>query len=398
MGDAAAPRRSGGGGGGGGWQPRGRGRGFFRSNGSGGRFNGNQAAKGASASGSLPLLDSQGSQQVITDMLEVSQGPYSGWRLYHKQETEQRKRRSPNWGEAETQLLLRLWAERVQEMKTTKRNGFMLEEMAQMLQASGFSRSSTEVKTRIANLSQEYSGEGAESLCCDIDPGMLMGPQDTGDEEEGEENEEEEEGEEPPPQHRQQQQQPPPMMESNNHLSSPLNGLPNVPPSLTISLTPLPSQQHTTNGISTSIPPPALVRMPALIRMGQKRSSQDTAPQPLPPLLRKSVGKRPRLSLDSAMLPQTIKTEHETDLSSSGHYGSEDRLDTPWGVVMEQLRQMEQNAEMRITNLTTLMEHQIRVQKQGLKMQKRILTLLENMQPQQQQQQNPQQSSLNNNS
>jgi len=69
---------------------------------------------------------------------------------------EQRKRRSPNWGEQETLVLLQLWGERVQEMKTTKRNGFMLDEMAQMLRERGYSRSSTEVKTRIANLSQEY--------------------------------------------------------------------------------------------------------------------------------------------------------------------------------------------------------------------------------------------------
>lgn len=80
------------------------------------------------------------------------------WKRWHDAVclAEQRKRRSPNWGEQETLVLLQLWGERVQEMKTTKRNGFMLDEMAQMLRERGYSRSSTEVKTRIANLSQEY--------------------------------------------------------------------------------------------------------------------------------------------------------------------------------------------------------------------------------------------------
>jgi hypothetical protein len=209
-------------------------------------------------------------------------------------------------------------------------------------------------------------GESAEALCCDIDPGMLMGQHDSGDEAE-EDEEEEIEAEDLPPLH------------------NPLNGLPNVPPSLTISLTPAPS--HNSNG--NSCPPPALTRMPALIRVSTKRSSQDSNPPPMPPLVRKSIGKRPRLSLDSALLSQRKMEEIMPPLQAKAeitpiHNNNCDYEDFPesgWSLVAEQLRLANQIAENRNNNLTTLMEQQIKLQRQGLKMQKRILDMLEGMQP-----------------
>lgn len=153
-------------------------------------------------------------------------------------------------------------------------------------------------------------------------------------------------------------------------LHNPLNGLPNVPPSLTISLTPAPSS----NG--TSCPPPSLTRMPALIRVGSKRSSQDTPP-PMPPLVRKSIGKRPRLSLDSAML---VKEEEVPVKRETVNNNCEETPEHGWALVAEQLRLANQIAESRNNNLTTLMEEQIKLQRQGLQMQRRILSMLEGMQ------------------
>lgn len=198
-----------------------------------------------------------------------------------------------------------------------------------------------------------------------------MGQQDTGDEEE-----EEEEYSQPP----------------DNGFSG-LNGLPNVPPSLTISLTPAPSQAA--NG--SSIPPPSLTRMPALIRVSAKRSSQDSTPPPMPPLVRKSVGKRQRHSLDSSILshikfedPELKIEEHPLPPPPRGEIeqgpsscGSEEGLDGGWAIVAEQLRQANNMAEIRTNNLTNLMEQQIKLQKQGLKMQKRMLSILEQMHPMQ---------------
>ncbi|XP_065348176.1 DNA helicase MCM8 isoform X2 [Cloeon dipterum] len=64
---------------GGSWQPRGRGRGYYRNGAN--RQNGHQRI--------LPAVADLGesSQQIITELLEANQGPYSGWKLYNKQES-----------------------------------------------------------------------------------------------------------------------------------------------------------------------------------------------------------------------------------------------------------------------------------------------------------------------
>ncbi|XP_059471137.1 DNA helicase MCM8 [Neocloeon triangulifer] len=68
---------------GGSWQPRGRGRGYYR-NGTN-RQNGHQRILPADLLAVAELGES--SQQIITELLEANQGPYSGWKLYNKQES-----------------------------------------------------------------------------------------------------------------------------------------------------------------------------------------------------------------------------------------------------------------------------------------------------------------------
>lgn len=151
-------------------------------------------------------------------------------------------------------------------------------------------------------------------------------------------------------------------------LSLPTNGMPNIPPSLTISLTSVPPLQPP-NGAHSS------ARVPALIRMGTKRPSQEGTPPPSGSTHRKSVGKKPRFSLDSALLAH-VKAE-ESFNHTAAPFEESAAEGVGWAFVLEHLQQTKHENEMQNRNLVILLEQQIKLQRQSLKMQKRILSLLE---------------------
>lgn len=151
-------------------------------------------------------------------------------------------------------------------------------------------------------------------------------------------------------------------------LSLQTNGLPNIPPSLTISLTSVPPLQPP-NGAHSS------ARVPALIRMGTKRPSQEGTPPPSSSTHRKSVGKKPRFSLDSALLAH-VKAEESYNHSATP-FEENAAEGVGWAFVLEHLQQTKHENEMQNRNLVILLEQQIKLQRQSLKMQKRILSLLE---------------------
>jgi hypothetical protein len=210
-------------------------------------------------------------------------------------------------------------------------------------------------------------------LCCDIDPMMMMAQQDTGDEEEDVDQDSK------PPSADHEKQTPTssgsvPQSLLSQSLALPSNGLPNIPPSLTISLTSVPPLQPP-NGAHSS------ARVPALIRMGTKRPSQEGTPPPSgssssSSTHRKSVGKKPRFSLDSALLAH-VKAEESSYNHSAAPFEENAAEGVGWAFVLEHLQQTKHENEMQNRNLVILLEQQIKLQRQSLKMQKRILSLLE---------------------
>jgi len=195
---------------------------------------------------------------------------------------------------------------------------------------------------------------------------MMMAQQDTGDEEE--------EAEQEPKESSSDTEKHPPAVAATapsllpQALALPTNGLPNIPPSLTISLTSVPPLQPP-NGTHSS------ARVPALIRMGTKRPSQEGTPPPTSSH-RKSVGKKPRFSLDSALLAH-VKAE-ESYNSSSGSMGDDNPTESVgWAFVLEHLQQTKHENELQNRHITILLEQQIKLQRQSIKMQKRILNMLE---------------------
>jgi hypothetical protein len=196
---------------------------------------------------------------------------------------------------------------------------------------------------------------------------MMMAQQDTGDEEE----DADQDSRPPPADHEKQTPTSAASVPSllSQSLSLPSNGLPNIPPSLTISLTSVPPLQPP-NGAHSS------ARVPALIRMGTKRPSQEGTPPPSGSTHRKSVGKKPRFSLDSALLAH-VKAEESSFNHSAAPFEENTAEGVGWAFVLEHLQQTKHENEMQNRNLVILLEQQIKLQRQSLKMQKRILSLLE---------------------
>lgn len=66
-------------------------------------------------------------------------------------------KRSSNWTEVETSVLIRIWNEYLSDLRTAKRNAKVYEKIAEeFFEATGVNRDKDQIRTKVTNLTFQY--------------------------------------------------------------------------------------------------------------------------------------------------------------------------------------------------------------------------------------------------